>query len=148
MGSRKLDCFDAQVSFRLSASCWPEQDAVQWRAQFMRHVRQELRFVFGGQRQFRGPFPSRAPRPVRFPGYFALYFDIAFSELLRPSEPVPRWFAVTLSAVSAVHRPVAATAAAALRLHRRSCCDTAIIGTRSLNEILPSSAGRVPEDGL
>ena len=58
------------------------QDAVERRSQLVRHVREELRLVLGGQRQFRGLVFDRAASLLDF---LVLPFDlgILFGELLR-----------------------------------------------------------------
>ena len=58
------------------------QNAVQRRAQFVRHVGQELRLVLGSQRQFFGLLFQRAARLLDFL-VLAFHFDVLFGQLLR-----------------------------------------------------------------
>ena len=58
------------------------QDAVERRAQLVRHVGQEFRLVLRGQRQFGRLFFQRAPRLLDFL-VLALDLDVLLGELLR-----------------------------------------------------------------
>jgi hypothetical protein len=79
----KFDLLGAQIAIRVVAELLAEdQDAVQRRPQLMRHVGEELGFVFRGQRQLGGLFFEGAARLLDFL-VLGLDLDIAFRELLR-----------------------------------------------------------------
>ena len=76
-------CLAVRLPSGLSPSCWPEdQDAVERRAQLVRHVGEELGLVFRGQRQLGGLLLQRAARLLDFL-ILALHLDVALGELLR-----------------------------------------------------------------
>ena len=76
-------CFGRQVAVGIVAELLAEdQNAVERRAQLVRHVGQELRLVLRGQRQFLGLFFQRAARLLDFL-VLALHFDVLFGQLLR-----------------------------------------------------------------
>ncbi len=82
-GAREFDLTRRQVAVRIVAELLAEdQDRVQRRAQLVRHVRQELRLVLRGQRQFRRLLFQRAAGLLDLL-VLPLHFDILFGELLR-----------------------------------------------------------------
>ena len=82
-GARELDLLGGQVAVRVVAELLAEdQDAVQRRAQLVRHVGEELGLVLRGQRQLGGLFLQRAAGLLDFL-VLALDFDVALGELLR-----------------------------------------------------------------
>ncbi len=75
-------CLALQVAVRVVGELLAEdQDAVQRRAQLVRHVGQELRLVLRGQRQLAGLLLQRAAGLLDFL-VLALDFDVALGELL------------------------------------------------------------------
>ena len=82
-GAGKFYLLRGEIASRIFTELLPQnQDAIQRRAQFMRHVRQELRFVFGGQRQLLGLALKRAARLLNLL-VLAFHLDILLSQLLR-----------------------------------------------------------------
>ena len=76
-------CLAGQVAVRVLGKLLAEdQDAVQRRAQLVRHVGEEFGLVFRGQRQLARLLFERAPRLLDFL-ILALHFDVALGELLR-----------------------------------------------------------------
>ena len=81
--SRKLHLLRRQVAVRVVAQLLAQnENAVQRRAQLVRHVRQEFRLVLRSERQFLGFFFHRAARLLDFL-VLALHFHVLFGELLR-----------------------------------------------------------------
>ena len=82
-GARELDLLRREVAFGVLGELLAEdQDAVQRRAQLVRHVGQELGLVLRGERELRGLFFERAARLLDFL-VLALDFGVLFGELLR-----------------------------------------------------------------
>ena len=82
-GAREFDLLRGQIAVWIVAKLLSQhQDAVQWRAQFVRHVGEELRFVLRSESKFFGLLLQSAPRLLNF---FVLAFDFAVlcGELLR-----------------------------------------------------------------
>ena len=76
-------CLPREVAVRILGQLLAEdQDAVERRAQLVRHVGEEFRLVLRGQRQLGGLFLQRAAGLLDFL-VLALDFDIALGELLR-----------------------------------------------------------------
>ena len=76
-------CLARQVAVRIVGELLAEdQDAVERRAQLVRHVGQELRLVLRGQRQLGRLFLERAAGLLDFL-VLAFDFDVALGELLR-----------------------------------------------------------------
>jgi len=62
MGSRKFDLLGRQIAFRIFGElAGQDQDAVERRPQFVRHVGKEFGLVLRGQRKLGGLFFERAP---------------------------------------------------------------------------------------
>ena len=81
-GARELDLLRRQVAVRVIGELLAEdQDRVQRRAQLVRHVGEEFRLVFRGQRELGGLFFQRAAGLLDFL-VLALHFDVALGELL------------------------------------------------------------------
>ena len=75
-------CLAGQIAVRIFGQLLAEdQDAVERRAQLVRHVGQEFGLVLRGQRQFGRLFLQRAAGLLDFL-VLALDFDVAFGELL------------------------------------------------------------------
>ena len=75
-------CLAVRLLFGVVAELLAEnQNTVQRRAQLVRHVGQELRFVLGSERQLLGFFFQRAASLLDFL-VFAFDFDVLFGELL------------------------------------------------------------------
>ena len=82
-GPGELDLLRGQIAVRVFAQLLTEdQDAVQRRAQLVRHVGEELGFVFRGQRQLGGLLLERAAGLLDFL-VLRLDLDIALGKLLR-----------------------------------------------------------------
>ena len=82
-GAREFHLLVAQIPFRIFSQLLAEnQDAVEGRAQFVRHVREEFGLIFRRQRQFRSLLFHRTPRLLDLL-ILRLYFDIAVGQLLR-----------------------------------------------------------------
>ena len=82
-GARELDLLRGQIAVRVVAELLAQhQDAVQRRAQFVRHVGQEFGLVLRSERQFLGFFFQRAARLFDFL-VLAFHFHVLFGELLR-----------------------------------------------------------------
>ncbi len=82
-GAGELDLLAGQIVVRILGELLAEdQDAVERRAQLVRHVGQELGLVFGGERQLRRLFLQRAARLLDLL-VLALDVDVALGELLR-----------------------------------------------------------------
>ena len=80
--ARKLDLLVRQIVVGIVAELLAkDQDAVQRRSEFVRHVREELGFVAGRQRQLGGFFFHRATGLIDF-FVLALDFDISLGQLL------------------------------------------------------------------
>ena len=76
-------CLVAEIALRVVGQLLAEdEDRVERRAQLVRHVGQELRFVFRGQRQLGRLFLERAARLLDFL-VLALDLDVSLGELLR-----------------------------------------------------------------
>ena len=76
-------CLGVRLPSGLSAELLAQnQNAVQRRAQLVRHVGQEFGLVLGGQRQFLGLFFQRAASLFDFL-VLAFHFDVLFGQLLR-----------------------------------------------------------------
>ena len=76
-------CFGGQVAVGVVGELLAQhQDAVERRAQLVRHVGQEFRLVLRGERQFLGLFFQRAAGLLDFL-VLALHFDVLFGQLLR-----------------------------------------------------------------
>jgi len=81
-GPCELDLLAGQIAVGVFGQLLAEdQDAVERRAQLVRHVGQEFGLVFRRQRQLGGLFFERAARLLDFL-VLALHFDIALGELL------------------------------------------------------------------
>src|SRR6516225_1569745 len=81
-GSRELHLLSGKVAVRIFGKLLTKyQDAVQWRTQFVRHVRQELRLVLRGQREFGRLLLKRAAGLLDLL-ILALDFHVALGELL------------------------------------------------------------------
>ena len=75
-------CLADQIAVRVFGELLAQdQDAVQRRAQLVRHVGEEFRLVLRGQRKLGRLFLERAARLLDFL-VLALHFDVAFGELL------------------------------------------------------------------
>ena len=103
-----------------------DQQAVERRAQLVRHVGEELGLVLRGQRQLLGLLFQRRPRPVRSRGSSSRPRRSA-PRAAPPSPRAPRWSAAALpAAASAAPRTPAACApaarAASLVSVSSSCC--------------------------
>ena len=82
-GAGEFDLLRRQVAVRVVGELLAEdQDAVERRAQLVRHVGQEFGLVLRGQRQLGRLFLQRAARLFDFL-VLALHFDVLFGELLR-----------------------------------------------------------------
>ena len=82
-GARELDLLLAQVPVGVLAELLAQnQDAVERRAQLVRHVGQELRLVLGGQRQLRRLLFQGAAGLLDFL-VLGLHLDVALGQLLR-----------------------------------------------------------------
>ncbi len=82
-GARELDLLGRQVAIGIVAELLAQnQNAVQRRAQLVRHVGQEFGLVLGGERQFFGFF-FQARRGLFDFLILAFHFDVLFGELLR-----------------------------------------------------------------
>ena len=82
-GARELDLLGREIAIRVVAELLAEdQDAVQRRAQLVRHVGQELGLVLRGQRELGRLFLQRAAGLLDFL-VLALDLDVALGELLR-----------------------------------------------------------------
>ena len=82
-GARKLHLLGRQVVIGIFAELLAQhQNAVQRRAQLVRHVGQEFRLVLGSERQFFCLLFQRAPRLLDFL-VLAFHFDVLFGQLLR-----------------------------------------------------------------
>ena len=82
-GTRELDLLGGQIAIRVIGELLPQhQNAVQGRAQLMRHVGQKFGFVLGGERQF---FGFLFESPARLLDFLVLAFDlhVLLRELLR-----------------------------------------------------------------
>src|SRR5205085_2336814 len=79
----ELDLFRRQIAVRVVTELLTQdQDAVQGRAQLMRHIGEELGFILRGQRQLSGLLFERAAGLLDFL-VLRLDFDVALGELLR-----------------------------------------------------------------
>ena len=82
-GAGELDLLRGEVAFGVVGQLLAEnQDAVERRAQLVRHVGEELRLVLRGQRQLRGLLFDGAPRLLDFL-ILALDLDVLLGQLLR-----------------------------------------------------------------
>ena len=103
-------CFDVQVAVGIVGELLAEdQDAVERRAQLVRHVGEELGFVLRGQREFGRLFLERAAGLLDFL-VLALDLDVALGELLRLLLELLVGLLQFASAASAARRRAAATA--------------------------------------
>ena len=108
-------CLRRQVAVRIVAELLAQdQDAVERRAQLVRHVGQEFGLVLRGQRQFGGLFFQGAPRLLDFL-VLAFDFDVLFGELLRLLLQLLVGLLQLLLLRLQFGRPAAATASAGLR---------------------------------
>ncbi len=81
-GAGKFHLFVGKISVGVLSELLAEnENAVQWRAEFVRHVCQELRLVFRRKRKLGGLFLQRAAGLLNFL-VFSLDLDIPFSKLL------------------------------------------------------------------
>ena len=81
-GARELDLLAGQVAFRILGELLAQnQDAVERRAQLVRHVGQELRLVARGERQLGRLLLDRAARLLDLL-VLALHLDVALGQLL------------------------------------------------------------------
>ena len=81
--AREFDLLARQVAFGVVRELLSEnQDAVERRAQLVRHVREELGLVLRGQRELGGLVLERAARLLDFL-ILPLHFDVLLGELLR-----------------------------------------------------------------
>ena len=81
--ARELDLLGRQVAVGVVAELLAEhENAVERRAQLVRHVGEEFGFVLRGERQFLGFFFDRAACLLDFL-VLAFHFDVLFGELLR-----------------------------------------------------------------
>ena len=81
-GAGEFDLLARQIAVRIFGELLAEdQDAVERRAQLVRHVGEEFRLVFRRQRKFGGLFLERAARLFDFL-VLALHLDVAFGQLL------------------------------------------------------------------
>ena len=81
-GSGKLDLLAGQIALGILGELLAkDQNRVQRRAQLVRHVSQEFRFVLGGQRQLGRLLLKRTAGLLDFL-VLALDFDVTFGELL------------------------------------------------------------------
>ncbi len=81
--ARKLHLLGRQAAIRIFRELLAQhQDAVERRAQLVRHVGQELRLVLRGQRQLAGLFFQCAPRLLDLL-VLAFHFVVLFGKLLR-----------------------------------------------------------------
>ena len=81
--ARELDLLGRQVAVGVVAELLAQhENAVERRAQLVRHVGQEFGFVLRGERQFLGLFFQRAAGLLDFL-VLAFHFDVLFGELLR-----------------------------------------------------------------
>ena len=81
-GAGELDLLRSQIAFRIIAELLSQdENAVQRRAQFVRHVGQEFGFILGSERQFLGFFFQGAAGLLNFL-VLPFDFDVLFSELL------------------------------------------------------------------
>jgi hypothetical protein len=108
-------CLGVKLLVRIVAELLAKnQNAVERRAQLVRHVGQELGLVFGGERQFLGLFFERAARLLDFL-VLAFDFHVLLGELLRFLRQLLvgllQFFLLGLQA----RWPAAATASASLR---------------------------------
>ena len=82
-GAGELDLLRREVAVRIVGELLAEnQDAVERRAQLVRHVGQEFRLVFRGERELGGLFFQRAAGLLDFL-VLAFHFDVVLGELLR-----------------------------------------------------------------
>ena len=82
-GARELHLLGGQIAVRIVAELLAQhQNAVQRRAQLVRHVGQEFGFVLRSERQFLGLFFQRAAGLLDFL-VLAFHFDVLFGQLLR-----------------------------------------------------------------
>ena len=82
-GAGEFDLLGGQVALRVVGQLLAEnEDRIERRAQFVRHVGQEFRLVFRGQRQFGRLLLQRAPGLLDFL-VLAFDLDVALGELLR-----------------------------------------------------------------
>ena len=82
-GARELDLLRRQVAVGVVAELLAQhQNAVERRAQLVRHVGQEFRLVLRSERQLLGLFFQRAAGLFDFL-VLAFHFDVLFGELLR-----------------------------------------------------------------
>src|SRR5262249_52284326 len=81
-GAGELDLLGGKIALRIVGKLLAkDQDAVQRRAQLVRHVGEEFGLVFGGQGELRRLLLERAPGLLDLL-VFALDFDVAFGKLL------------------------------------------------------------------
>ena len=82
-GAGEVDLLERQIAFRVVAELLAQnQDAVERRAQLVRHVGEEFRLVLRRQRELGGLLFQRAAGLLDFL-ILALHLDVAFGELLR-----------------------------------------------------------------
>ena len=82
-GAGEFDLLVGEVAVRILGQLLPQnQNAVERRAQLVRHVGQEFGLVLRGERQLGGLFLHRAPRLLDFL-ILRLHLDVAVGELLR-----------------------------------------------------------------
>ncbi len=109
-GSGELDLLGSQIAVGvLRELLAQDQDAVERRAQLVRHVGQELGLVLGRESQL-SSLLFQSPAGLFDLLVFALHLDVLLGELLALSAPAARWSAAARSAASGVQRRVAATA--------------------------------------
>ena len=109
-GAGEFDLLGRQVAVRVVGELLAEdQDAVERRAQLVRHVGEELGLVLRGERQLGRLFLERAAGLLDFL-VLALDFDVALGELLRLLLELLVGLLQLASAASAARRRAAATA--------------------------------------
>ena len=113
------DLLRREISVRVVGELLAEdQDAVERRAQLVRHVGQELGLVFRGERELGCLFFERAPRLLDFL-VLAFDFDVALGELLRLLLELLVGLLQLASAAPAVRRQLLRLLEQTFGLHRR-----------------------------
>ena len=93
-------CFSVRFAFRvLRQQLRQDQQAVERRAQLVRHVREELRLVLRGQRELLGLLFERQSAPARSRGSSAR-LPCSARPAAPPSLRAPRWSAAALPAAA------------------------------------------------
>ena len=109
-GARELDLLGSKVAVGIVAELLAEhQNAVERRAQLVRHVGEEFGFVFRGEREFLGLFFQGAAGLLDFL-VLAFDFDVLLGELLRLLRELLVGLLQFFLLRSAVRLPAAATA--------------------------------------